>query len=205
MRHTKIIATVGPASDSDTMLDAIIAAGTDILRLNFSHGTHESQAATLRPRPRGGARANREVAVLQDLGGPKIRTGTLKGGRPIALKPGDALRIVTGDFSAAPGRISTTFDGLAKSVRPGDRLLLGDGRIELRVDAHRRHGDEDDGRRRRGAGGTQRHQRTGRAAADVGDHAEGRRRICSSACRSASTSSRSASCRPRPICGRRVS
>jgi pyruvate kinase len=135
MRHTKIIATVGPASDSDTMLDAIIAAGADILRLNFSHGTHESHAATYGRVRAAAARAKREVAVLQDLGGPKIRTGTLKGGRALLLKPGDALAIVTGDFPGASGRISTTFDGLAKGVRPGDRLLLADGRVELRVDA----------------------------------------------------------------------
>jgi len=134
MRHTKIIATVGPASDSDTMLDAIIAAGADILRLNFSHGTHETHAATYARVRAAAARAKREVAVLQDLGGPKIRTGTLRGGRPILLKPGDALSIVTGDFPGSSGRISTTFDGLAKSCRTGDRLLLGDGRIELRVD-----------------------------------------------------------------------
>src|SRR5436190_23208652 len=77
MRYTKIIATVGPASDSDGMLDALIAAGTDIFRLNFSHGTHDSQAATF-ARVRGAAdRARRAVAVLQDLGGPKIRTGEL--------------------------------------------------------------------------------------------------------------------------------
>src|SRR5712691_5937629 len=135
MRHTKIIATVGPASDSDAMLDDLIAAGVDIFRLNFSHGTHESHRATF-ARIRGAAtRARREVAILQDLGGPKIRTGALEGGRPLQVKAGDALRIATGDFVGGPGRLSTTFAGLANSVRPGDRLLLADGLIELRVDA----------------------------------------------------------------------
>ena len=90
MRHTKIIATVGPATDSDAMLDALIAAGTDIFRLNFSHGTHETQGATYaRVRAAAAERSGREVAILQDLGGPKIRTGRLEGGRPIELKPGD--------------------------------------------------------------------------------------------------------------------
>src|SRR3954469_11409736 len=85
MRHTKIIATVGPASDSETTLDALIAAGTDIVRLNFSHGTHQSQAATYERVREASRRACCEVAVLQDLGGPKIRTGRLAGGRAITL------------------------------------------------------------------------------------------------------------------------
>ena len=135
MRHTKIIATVGPASDSDTMLDALISAGTDIFRLNFSHGTHQSHAATFGRLRAAASRAKREVAVLQDLGGPKIRTGTLKDGRALSIKPGDALRIVIGDFPGEQGRISTTFAPLAHSVRPGDRLLLADGLVELRVEA----------------------------------------------------------------------
>src|SRR6185295_4786487 len=135
MRHTKIIATVGPASDSDAMLDALIAAGTDIFRLNFSHGTQESQGATFARIRAASARAGREVAILQDLAGPKIRTGRLEGGRPLQVKPGDKLRIATGDSIGGPGRLSTTFEGLARSVRTGDRLLVADGRIELRVDA----------------------------------------------------------------------
>ena len=135
MRHTKIIATVGPASDSDTVLDALILSGTDIFRLNFSHGTHQSQAATYGRIRAAAKRANRDVAILQDLGGPKIRTGTLEGGRPITLERGAPLRIVTGDFVGGPGRVSTTFAGLARGVRAGDRLLLNDGSIELRVES----------------------------------------------------------------------
>jgi pyruvate kinase len=135
MRHTKIIATVGPACDSDAMLDALIGAGTDIFRLNFSHGSHESHAASFARVRKAAARARRAVAVLQDLGGPKIRTGALEGGRPITAKAGDALRILTGDAPGAPGRVSTSFAGLARCVRPGDRLLLADGLVELRVEA----------------------------------------------------------------------
>jgi pyruvate kinase len=133
MRRTKIIATVGPASDSDAMLDALVAAGTDIFRLNFSHGTHDSHAATF-ARIRGAAsRAGREVAILQDLAGPKIRTGLLVDHKRFRVAAGDTLRIATGDSAGEPGRVSTTFAGLARSVRPGDRLLLADGSIELRV------------------------------------------------------------------------
>ena len=133
MRHTKIIATVGPASESDGMLDALIAAGTDIFRLNFSHGTQQSQAATFARVRAAAQRARRVVAILQDLGGPKIRTGTIKGGKPIVVKPGDELVIATGDAPGEPGRLTTTFAGLAQNVRPGDRLLLADGLVELRV------------------------------------------------------------------------
>ena len=135
MRRTKIIATVGPASDSESTLDALIAAGTDIFRLNFSHGTHETQAATFARVRAASRRACCEAAILQDLGGPKIRTGRLEGGQPITLKPGDTLTIATGDLAGGPGRLYTTFEGLAKSVGTGDRLLLADGRVELRVDS----------------------------------------------------------------------
>jgi pyruvate kinase len=134
MRHTKIIATVGPASGSDAMIDALIAAGVDIFRLNFSHGTHDTHAATFARIRAAAKRAQRQVAVLQDLSGPKIRTGPLDGGRAFPVKPGDRLVVATGDFAGRPGRVSTTFDVLARSVRPGDRLLLADGAIELRVE-----------------------------------------------------------------------
>src|SRR4051794_4466408 len=135
MRQTKIIATVGPASDSDELLDALIAAGTDIVRLNFSHGTHESQQATFRQVRAAAERARREVAILQDLAGPKIRTGLNVDHQPIRIKSGEVLKIATGDFPGHAGRLSTAFAGLAKSVRAGDRLLLADGSIELRVEA----------------------------------------------------------------------
>jgi pyruvate kinase len=133
MRQTKIIATAGPASDSDGVLDAIIAAGADIIRFNFSHGTHESHAATFARVRSAAARAGRDVAIMQDLGGPKIRTGLLEGGRPIQLTPGDELCIATGEDPGRPGRITTAFEGLARGVRRGDHLLLSDGTIELQV------------------------------------------------------------------------
>jgi pyruvate kinase len=135
MRKTKIISTVGPASSADAVIDALIEAGTDIVRLNFSHGTHESHAATFAKVRKAAERAGREVAILQDLGGPKIRTGRLEGGRPLTLEVGDSLRIVTGELLGRPGVVSTTFEGLARGVRAGDALLLADGTIELRVDA----------------------------------------------------------------------
>jgi pyruvate kinase len=134
MRHTKIIATAGPATSSDEVLDALIAAGADIVRQNFSHGTHESHAAAFARIRQAAARTGRDVAILQDLSGPKIRTGRLAGGQPIDLDAGDSLVIGTGDFVGTRGRVSTAFEGLARGVKAGDRLLLADGLIELRVE-----------------------------------------------------------------------
>ena len=134
MRHTKIIATVGPSSDTPDTLEALIAAGVNVFRLNFSHGTHETHAEVV---PRGSARrrahAGQHVAIMQDLSGPKIRTGPLAGGAPLPLQPGDELRIAEGDEPGGPGRVFTPFGELIRSAQPGARLLLDDGRIELRV------------------------------------------------------------------------
>src|ERR1051326_5613834 len=135
MRRTKIIPTRGPASDSDRLIEDLIAAGVDIFRLNFSHGTHESQSATFKRVRAAAAGAGREVAVLQDLAGPKIRTGATPDGKPILVKTADKLRIVTGDQPCVPGVISTTFEGLAKAVKPGASLLIADGLVELRVES----------------------------------------------------------------------
>ena len=135
MRQTRIIATLGPSSATAEGVPALVAAGVDIFRLNFSHGTHAQHAEALRLVREAAAAAGRQVAVLQDLSGPKIRTGRLVGGAPIALPVGSALRITTGDDEGGPGHVFTTFAGLAASVGPGMRLLLDDGALELRVDA----------------------------------------------------------------------
>jgi len=134
MRRTKIIATLGPASSSDAVVAGLIAAGVDIFRLNFSHGTRDTHAAAIAQVRRAAAEAGRPVALLQDLSGPKIRTGRLPGGVPLELTPGDRLTIVVGDEPGGPGVVSTTYADLPKAVTPGVSLLLDDGRIELRVD-----------------------------------------------------------------------
>jgi pyruvate kinase len=131
MRHTKIIATVGPASTTVDILGALIAAGVDVFRLNFSHGTHESHAEVFQ-RIRDSSNG-RHVAVMQDLSGPKIRTGPLTGGRPLLLKDGAELVLAAGNAPGEPGRVFTPYVELVHSAQPGDRLLLDDGRIELRV------------------------------------------------------------------------
>ena len=133
MRRTKIIATLGPASATPEKLDALIAAGADVFRLNFSHGTHDSHAATFACVRDAARRASRHIAVLQDLSGPKIRTGSLAGGQPLSLGAGDELRIAAGESAGGPGKVFTPYGPLIESAQPGDRLLLDDGKIELRV------------------------------------------------------------------------
>jgi pyruvate kinase len=132
-RHTKIIATLGPASTISVVLDALVTGGVDVFRLNFSHGTHESHARTFHAVRDAAARAARHVAILQDLSGPKIRTGRLRGGQPIELRKGDELRLAAGDDEGGPGRVFTPYVELIASAAPGARLLLDDGKIELRV------------------------------------------------------------------------
>jgi len=134
MRRTKIIATVGPSSNSDRVIRELIDAGVNVFRLNFSHGTHQSHGETIDRIRTASAGTGRPVAILQDLSGPKIRTGRLEGGQALTLTAGEELRIAAGDFLGAPGRISTTYADLITAVSPEDTLLLDDGHLQLRVE-----------------------------------------------------------------------
>jgi pyruvate kinase len=133
VRHTKIIATVGPASSHPDILAALIAAGADVFRLNFSHGSHDLHEATIATIRRVAAQAGRHVAILQDLSGPKIRTGGLRGGGVLELHVGARLDIRVGTDLGEPGTVFTAYAPLATAVRPGDQLLLDDGKIALQV------------------------------------------------------------------------
>jgi len=133
MRHTKIVATVGPASERPDILEALLVAGVDVFRLNFSHGTHESHGAWCDAIRDACRKTGRNVAIMQDLSGPKIRTGPLPDGKPVQLRAGDELRIGAGNDVGRPGWVSTPYAELIRSAHPGDRLLLDDGKIELRV------------------------------------------------------------------------
>ena len=133
MRHTKIIATVGPASSSDATLDALLAAGVDVFRINASHGSRNDRRRMVERVRSRAAEAGRIVAVLQDLAGPKIRIGPLTDPEGVQLEPGARLRIAVGDFAGDAERVSTTCAPLAAAVRGGEPLLLDDGRIALRV------------------------------------------------------------------------
>jgi pyruvate kinase len=135
VRRTKIVATVGPASRERPVLDQLIEAGVDVVRLNFSHGEHEQHRQVIVAAREIAARLGRPVALLQDLSGPKIRTGKLRGGEPIELRAGERITITTDEtIEGRPGLISTTYDPLPRDVAPGDTILLDDGNLELRVE-----------------------------------------------------------------------
>ena len=133
MRQTKIIATLGPASTSDAVLAELVEAGVDMFRLNFSHGSHESHADLYGRVRQAAEHAGRPVAVLQDLSGPKIRTGRLVGGSAVALQAGQEIKVAVGDGEGNRDRIFTAYAALLGLVQPGNTLLLDDGRIELKV------------------------------------------------------------------------
>jgi pyruvate kinase len=133
IRRAKIICTVGPACNSEAILRDLMRLGMDVARLNFSHGSHEEHARNIERLRRAANRENRTICILQDLQGPKIRTGRLKGGVAITLKAGSRLTITPRDVEGTASVISTTFQGLAREVGPGARILLSDGLIELRV------------------------------------------------------------------------
>ena len=133
MRRTKIICTLGPASDDRSKIRELIAAGMDVARLNFSHGAREHHAEVARRVREESLLAGRYVALLQDLSGPKIRTGRLRGGKPVALIPGQRLWLTPKDVSGSSRCISVTYPKLAREVKKGNSILLSDGLIALKV------------------------------------------------------------------------
>ncbi|MEW6509706.1 MAG: pyruvate kinase [Bacteroidota bacterium] len=130
--RTRIVCTLGPASSSVETLTALIGAGMDVVRLNFSHGTHEEHREALRNVREAVRVTGHEVAVLQDLQGPKIRIGELEV-PSIELRQGEEFTITTDPVVGGRGRVSTTYAGLPHDVHPGADILLDDGRLRLRV------------------------------------------------------------------------
>src|SRR5690348_8480719 len=133
VRRAKIICTIGPASNSEAAMREMMRLGMDVARLNFSHGTHQEHARNIARLRRAAKEENRTICILQDLQGPKIRTGRLKGHEPVMIKTGSEVTVTPRDLAGTASLISTTFTGLAQEVRPGARILLSDGLIELRV------------------------------------------------------------------------
>lgn len=132
MRRTKIVVTIGPASQDDASLSSLLQAGVDIARLNFSHGSH-AQHASVYQRLRAAALAqNRPITILQDLQGPKIRTGEITGGQ-VELVAGQTLKLTTQVVPGNADMISVDLPGLNESVQEGSRILLDDGNLELQV------------------------------------------------------------------------
>jgi len=136
-RRAKIVCTIGPACDSEIMMGDLLRLGMDVARLNFSHGTHQDHARNIARLRQAAERQGRTICILQDLQGPKIRTGSLRDHAAIVLKAGEQVTITPEDIDGTPSLISTTFKTLAREVKPGARILLSDGLIELRVTAIR--------------------------------------------------------------------
>ncbi|HEY0080921.1 MAG TPA: pyruvate kinase [Pyrinomonadaceae bacterium] len=135
MRRAKILATLGPASREPAILEALLAAGANAVRINMSHGTQEEHDETIRRARAAAERLRRPLAVLVDLSGPKIRTGVLKGGQPVTLEEGALFTITTRSVVGDAREVSTNYSGMARDVRPGSRVLLDDGLIELQVES----------------------------------------------------------------------
>jgi len=133
-RHSKIVCTIGPASCSATMIDHLMRAGMDVARLNFSHGSHAEHAECISLLRASAVKHQKPISILADLQGPKIRTGALAGGGPVLLKTGQQFEITTKKLLGNVSRVSTTFSQLPREVHRGDRILLSDGLIELRVE-----------------------------------------------------------------------
>ena len=135
MRRAKIVCTLGPATESSEQVQALVDAGMDVARINRSHGSAE-EAEVLIGRVRAAAEASgRPVAVLVDLQGPKIRLGTFVGDQRVKLDKGDEFTITIDDVLGTVKRVSTTFKGLPGDCKPGDRLLIDDGNVAVRVTA----------------------------------------------------------------------
>jgi pyruvate kinase len=133
IRNAKIIATIGPASSDPNMLRRLAEAGMDVARLNFSHGDHAEHLRVIGALRRISADLGRAITVLQDLQGPKIRIGPLKSASPIAVEAGKRLTLRTSKTEGDETQVQVDYPELVKDVEPGDRILLGDGRPELRV------------------------------------------------------------------------
>ncbi len=132
-RRAKIVATLGPASNTEPVIRNLVRAGIDVVRLNFSHGTHEGKLAVMQLVRKISREENKTICMLGDLQGPKIRTAELKDHQPVLLKEGGQLVITPREVPGTAELVGTTFKTLAENVEQGSRILLSDGLIELRV------------------------------------------------------------------------
>src|SRR5881227_3353918 len=135
VRKAKILATLGPASREPVLLEALLAAGANGVRINMSHGTQDEHAENIARARAAAERMKRPLSVLVDLSGPKIRTGMLKGGQSVHLEAGALFTLTTRSVVGDAREVSTNYAGLAQDVKPGARILLDDGAIELLVES----------------------------------------------------------------------
>ena len=132
MNRTKIVCTLGPASRSKEKIEQLLQAGMNVVRLNFSHGTHEEHGESIEMIRDVSQRLGRPVAILQDLAGPKIRIGTIPDG-PVTLKAGQSYTITSREVTGSTEEVSLGFRDLPSQVKAGDTLLLADGALEMTV------------------------------------------------------------------------
>jgi pyruvate kinase len=132
-RRAKIIATVGPASSSKEQILALVEAGMDVARLNFSHGKYADHAAIIGHLRSVSRETDRAITILQDLRGPKLRTGLIPGDGSIQLTAGERITLTTEPTESSSERVYVNYAALPEDVKPGDRILLDDGRMELEV------------------------------------------------------------------------
>ncbi len=129
---TKIVCTIGPASESPEMMRKLLEAGMNVARLNFSHGDFSGHAKVIANLRAAAKAADRRVAILADLPGPKMRIGTIKD-EPVELIPGATFTMTTEEIIGDAARVSVSFTRLPQAVKPGDTLFLNDGLIQLEV------------------------------------------------------------------------
>ena len=135
MRKAKILATLGPASNTQENIETMIEAGVNAVRINMSHGTHEEHTAAIANARAAAQKLGRALSILVDLSGPKIRTRSLTEGRAVKLKEGETFTITTRDVEGTAKQVSTNFGQLPEVVGPGTRILVDDGAIELVVES----------------------------------------------------------------------
>ena len=132
-RRAKIVATLGPASNTEPVFRELVRAGVDVVRLNFSHGSHEEKLALIQMIRKVSREEQKPLCILGDLQGPKIRTSKLKDHQPVLLKAGGRITITAREVQGTASLVGTTFKTLAENVEQSSRILLSDGLIELRV------------------------------------------------------------------------
>ncbi|MGI8884146.1 MAG: pyruvate kinase, partial [Pyrinomonadaceae bacterium] len=133
MRRAKILATLGPASNTQKTIEAMINAGLNAVRINMSHSTQEEHAETIKTAKAAAKSLDKPLAILVDLSGPKIRTGLLQNAMPVILETGAEFVITSRDIQGSIKEVSTNFKEIPKLVKKGDKILLDDGAIELKV------------------------------------------------------------------------
>ena len=132
MKKTKIVATIGPASDSEEMLERLISLGVNVMRLNFSHGTHEEHALRIERIKKVREKLNVPVALMLDTKGPEIRIGTFKNGK-IYINQGQKFTLTTEEVEGDETRVSVSYKEISNDVVVGGRVLIDDGLVEFNI------------------------------------------------------------------------